>query len=337
MPPIVHALVPVIVLITCGYLAGRLQWVGEQGLKDIAKLAFNLLAPALLFRTLSQVHLSELDLEPVVLYHSLTALWLTVWVAVFGFTHQGCIRALGATYSNAVMIGIPLVSLAYGPAGLVYMLTLVSLHALTILTYATVLFELAAARQARQQHMDGQVHESLAVTVMRAVQSALMHPVSLPAFLGLIFAQTGLALPELIDKPMDWLGRAFSPLALIMVGIQLQHVLSKGLPWGHRKGGDNAPRLDLKPVIQMVALKNLCHPLLILVAASLMGIADMPLTVMLVTACMPVGANVFLFATRYKVGEAEVSLSLSLSVMAALFTVPAMMALQPHLVHWLRP
>lgn len=335
MPPIVHALVPVIVLITCGYLAGRLQWVGEQGLKDIAKLAFNLLAPALLFRTLSQVHLSELDLAPVILYHSLTALWLTVWVAVFGFTHRGCIRALGATYSNAVMIGIPLVSLAYGPAGLVYMLTLVSLHALTILTYATILFELAAAREARQQHIGGQAHESLWVTGIRAAQSALMHPVSLPSFLGLIFAQTGWALPELIDKPMEWLGRAFSPLALIMVGIQLQHVLSKGLPWGRQSG--TAPRLDLKPVIQMVALKNLCHPLLILIAACVMGIGDMPLTVMLVTACMPVGANVFLFATRYKVGEAEVSLSLSLSVMAALFTVPAMMALQPWVVQSLRP
>lgn len=336
MPPIVHALIPVIVLIASGYLAGHWRWVGEQGLKDIAKLAFNLLAPALLFRTLSQVHLSELDLGPVILYHSLTALWLTLWVAVHGFTHRGCIRALGATYSNAVMIGIPLVSLAFGPPGLVYMLTLVSLHALTILTYATVLFELAAAREARRQNAQNQ--DSLWLTVARAAKSALMHPVSLPAFLGLIFAQTGLAIPELIDKPMDWLGRAFSPLALIMVGIQLQHVLSKGLPWGQKATQPGDPNhLDVRAVLGMVVLKNFFHPLLILVAASLMGVGDMPLVVMLVTACMPVGANVFLFATRYRVGEAEVSLSLSLSVLVAMLTVPALMAVQPSVTQWLRP
>jgi predicted permease len=52
---------------------------------------------------------------------------------------------------------------------------------------------------------------------------------------------------------------------------------------------------------------------------------------------MPVGANVFLFATRYRVGEAEVSLSLSLSVLVAMVTVPGLMALQPTVTQWLRP
>jgi len=69
MPAIFHALLPVILIVSCGYLAGKLRWVSDQGLKDISKLVFNLLGSALLFRTLSKVQLAELDLSPVMMYH----------------------------------------------------------------------------------------------------------------------------------------------------------------------------------------------------------------------------------------------------------------------------
>lgn len=312
-------------MIACGYLAGKFRWVSDQGLKDISRLAFNLLAPALLFRTLGKVQLDQLDLSPVMMYHVLTALWFTGWVMVYGLTQHGCMRALGGTYSNAVMIGIPMVSLAYGPQGLIYILTLVSVHALIILSYATLLFEIASAREAGR--MPGGQVLSLRTTVWKAAMAAVVHPVSMPAFLGLMFSLTGLQLPELIDKPLDWLGRAFAPLALIMVGIQLQQVLGKGLPWQAQADGSE-PAIIWREVIQMVALKNVFHPLLILAGGWVLGLPPLPLTVMTVTACMPVGANSYLFANRYKVREAEVSVSLSLSVVFALVSVPSMLALQ---------
>ncbi len=330
MPAIFNALLPVIFMIACGYLAGKLKWVSEQGLKDISKLAFNLLGPALLFRTLSKVQLAELDLSPVMMYHSLTLVWLTFWVMVYGLTQRGCMRALAGTYSNAVMIGIPLVSLAYGPQGLVYILTLVSVHALIILTYATVLFEWAGARDSHKAH--GGERQSMQTTAWKAAKAAVLHPVSLPAFAGLLFAQTGFQLPELIDKPLDWLGRSFSPMALIMAGIQLQQVLGKGLPW--RSTGKDASGANWREVTHMVLLKNLLHPVLILAGGWMLELPVLPFTVMLVTACMPVGVNSFMFATRYQVAEAEVSLSLSLSVVFAMITVPMMLALQQSIMGW---
>jgi predicted permease len=324
MPAIFQALLPVIVLIACGYLTGRLGWVSAQGLQDLNKLLFNVLGPALLFHTLSGVHLEQLDLQPVMMYHTLTLAWLTLWVAVYGLTQRGCMRALAGTYSNAVMIGIPLISLAYGPEGQVYIMTLVSVHALIILTYATVLFEWAGARDSHKAH--GGEQQSMQTTAWKAAKAAVLHPVSLPAFAGLLFAQTGFQLPELIDKPLDWLGKAFAPMALIMAGIQLHQVLGKGLPW--RSSGKDVHRANWREVTHMVVLKNLLHPLLILAGGWVLDLPALPFTVMLVTACMPVGINSFLFATRYQVAEAEVSLSLSLSVVFALVTVPLMLALQ---------
>ena len=165
-----------------------------------------------------------------------------------------------------------------------------------------------------------------------AIKGAVLHPVSLPAMAGLLFAQTGLTLPEVVDKPIEWLGKAFSPIALLMVGLQLQRVLGQGgWPW-QRSAQPQAVPVNWQEVMHMVVLKNLLHPLLILAGGWWLGLPALPMTVMLVTACMPVGANSFLFATRYQVAEAEVSVSLSLSVICAMVTVPLMLALQTGLL-----
>ncbi|MFM7801155.1 MAG: AEC family transporter [Limnohabitans sp.] len=330
MPAIFQALLPVILLITCGYVTGRMRWVSAQGLQDLNKLSFNVLGPALLFHTLSKVHLEQLDLKPVMMYHTLTLAWLTLWVAVYGLTQRGCMRALAGTYSNAVMIGIPLITLAYGPEGQVYIMTLVSVHALIILTFATLLFELAGARANNQaEHLNAP--QSLPATLWKTIKGAVLHPVSLPAFAGLMFAQTGWVLPEAIDKPMGWMGQAYSPLALLLVGIQLFQVLGQGLPWKVASTHPSDTSVRWHEVMQVVALKNLLHPLLILAGGWWLGLPLLPMTVMMVTACMPVGINSYLFATRYKVLEAEVSVSLSLSVICAVVSVPLMLGLQKFL------
>ena len=54
--PVFHALIPVVLLIGVGYLAGRLRWIGGTSVRDLSNVVFLVLAPALLFRTMSGVH-----------------------------------------------------------------------------------------------------------------------------------------------------------------------------------------------------------------------------------------------------------------------------------------
>ena len=51
-------------------------------------------------------------------------------------------RAITASFGNAVQIGIPLAAALYGEAGLALHITFVSLHSLTLLTVLTALVEL---------------------------------------------------------------------------------------------------------------------------------------------------------------------------------------------------
>jgi predicted permease len=45
----------------------------------------------------------------------------------------------------------------------------------------------------------------------------------LPILAGLLFAQTGLVLPEVVDRSLQVLGQALGPMALLLVGVTLAY------------------------------------------------------------------------------------------------------------------
>lgn len=305
--PVVASLTPVFLLIALGYFAGRRDWIRESAVRDLSNLVFLLLIPALLFRTMSGVHVETLDLRPLAAYFPAALLLLIVSIAWRGFNRSSVVMALGGVFSNMVMIGITLVELAYGKAALVTLLTLVSVHALILLTVGSVVLELVVAREARE---GGERAPHVLETAWSAFKGALIHPIPLPIISGLLFAQTGWSLPAVVDKPLQLLGSAFGPLALVLVGVTLARTPLSG---------------HLKPALWITASKNLLLPLLVGVSAWAWGITGLPLTVMVVAAALPMGANVFLFAQRYEVAEGLTTAAMGLSTVLALFTLTIVM------------
>jgi malonate transporter and related proteins len=59
--PVLSALIPVVILIAIGFVSGRRRWIGVTGAKDLSALVFVVLTPPLLFRTMSTVHVEQLD------------------------------------------------------------------------------------------------------------------------------------------------------------------------------------------------------------------------------------------------------------------------------------
>ncbi|MDM0074438.1 AEC family transporter [Variovorax sp. J2P1-59] len=307
---VLSSLLPVVLLIAAGYVAGRRGWVGGKAVRDLSNLIFLLLAPALLFRSMSTVHVEQLSLRPVAAYFIGAGLIFAATLLWRGFNRTAAVLALANTYSNTVMIGIALIGLAYGPEGTIVLLTLISLHSLVLLTSATVILELAVAHE--HASTSGEERRSMLRTVGRALYNAIIHPVPLPIIAGLLFAQTGLQMPEAIDKPIALLGGAFSPVALVMVGITLA-LTPVGAHW--------------RGALVQALVKNVVHPLLVAGIGLALGLRGLPLTVMVVAAALPIGANVFLFSQRYRTAEELVTASVVVSTGLALVTLSAVMAL----------
>jgi predicted permease len=150
------------------------------------------------------------------------------------------------------------------------------------------------------------------LTVLAAVRNGIIHPVPLPIIAGLLFAQTGWLMPVLLDKPLLLLSNAFGPMALVLVGVTLTQV----------RVGE-----QLRGAIGLALIKNLAFPALVALLSWSLGLSGLPLSVMIVAAAMPIGANVFLFSQRYQVAEELVTASVAVSTALALLTVSLVMAL----------
>ncbi|NCO20361.1 MAG: AEC family transporter [Gammaproteobacteria bacterium] len=312
--PVFSALLPVVLLIAIGVIAGFAGFIRAEATKDLSNLVFMVLTPALLFRTMSTVHVEQLNFKPVAMYFVAALLLFGSVLLYKGLSRRAAVLALACTFSNTVMIGIPLIGLAYGQAGLVTLFTLISVHALILLTLATIVLEMVAAREDLAAGIGGQRH--MAVTVLSAIKGGIIHPVPLPIIVGLLFAQTGLVLPEVIDKPLHLLGNAFGPVALLLVGVTLTQV----------QIGDH-----LKSALGISVLKNLALPTLVAALGIALGMSGLHLSVMIVAAALPMGANVFLFAQRYEVAQDLVTASMAVSTVLGLASITLVMTL----VGWL--
>ena len=311
--PVLSSLLPVVFLISMGFVAGRAKLVRQDAVRDLTNLVFLVLAQALLFRTMSSVHLETLDLRPVFQYFVVAGALFFIMLMMYGRDSRASVLALASIFSNTLMIGVPLIGLAYGEPGQVLLFTLISLHALVLLTMATVVLELQMAYEHAAEHGESR---HMLKTVGMAMKNAVLHPVPLPILIGLIYAQTGWGLHPIVDKPLQLLGASFGPVALVLVGITLAQT-----PVGE----------NFKGAMKISVVKTFVHPMLMAAAGYAMGMRGLHLTVMVVAAALPIGANVFLFSQRYQKEEDVVTAAVAVSTALALVSVTLVMALLPML------
>jgi malonate transporter and related proteins len=300
----------IVLPIACGWALRRFGVLSDASIGRITQLAFWLLAPMLLFRHMARVDLHSLQLGPVAMYFLAAALVIAALLWRDGLSRRSGVVALAATYSNNVMIGLPLVGLLFAQQGLVTMLTLLVFHSLVLLTTATLLLEWALARERSAS-------AASSIGLLRIAGSAaiktVLHPVPLPIAAGLAFGATGWVLPPSIDLGMQWGGMAFAPLALGLVGASLRA----------RDTSDAGDADTARSVWQLVALKNMAMPLLVAALCWASGQRGEGAAVMVLAAALPMGANVMLFAYRYNTAQTLVARAITLSSAASIPVVAA--------------
>jgi malonate transporter len=309
--PVVSSLLPVVLLIFIGFIAGRAKLVRPEAVRDLSNLVFLVLTQAMLFRTMSSVHLERLELRPVFQYFAVGAALFFAMLLAYGRDSRASVLALAGIFSNTLMIGVPLIGLAYGQEGLVLLFTLISLHALVLLTLATLVLEL---QMAHEQAAETGEQRHLLRTVWQAVRSAIVHPVPMPIIAGLLYAQTDWGLHPVVDKPLQLLGSAFGPVALVLVGVTLSQTEIGA---------------KLKEALRLSLVKTVVHPLLMAGVGWALGMRGLHLSVMVVVAALPIGANVFLFSQRYRKEEDTVTAAVAVSTAMALVSVTVVMAVLP--------
>lgn len=306
-----YKLLSILVAVALGWIAGRQRWLGRSEAdpaRVLGNAAFYIFVPALLFRTAARIDFVALPWRTLAAFFIPAVLTL---LAVYlqqrrrGAGAVPSVRAISATFGNSVQIGIPMAAALFGEAGLAIHITIVSLHALVLLSVVTTLVELDLARESGRT--------SLRETLLLTLRNTVIHPVVLPVLAGLLFNALGLTLPDAVDEALQLLATAVVPLCLVLIGLSLAYY---GV-------GDH-----LRGAFGVLLVKLLALPALVLVVAHwIFGLAGLPLAVVVMMGAVPVGSNALIFAQRYGTLEAETTGSIVLSTLAFGLTAPLWLAL----------
>ena len=140
-----------------------------------------------------------------------------------------------------------------------------------------------------------------------------LNPILISIVAGALWRQTGMPIPAVFDQILVILGQAAVPVSLFALGMALAMYEVKG---------------EAATVTVICVLKLLVYPALAFyLAINAFGVPPAVASVFLIYTCMPVGANAFLFASRYERAVGPISAALAVSTIVAIATLTVVLAL----------
>jgi malonate transporter and related proteins len=304
---IIEIIAPTFGIVLIGWLAARLRAFDEAATRGLSLFAFNFAIPVMLVRTLAQ---AELPPQPewrlVVGYFSGAGIVFALGALVgrLAFGRRGAepaIFGISASFSNTIILGIPIVLRASGEAAAVPLSLIVAFHSALIFTLTTVVAEIGTGAGARWHAVLGNVARGL-----------VSNPILWGIGLGLGLNLTDVALPSVLDQLAATLGAAALPGALFALGANLSRFrLAR----------------TLRQAAVLTGLKIVLQPALVyLLAAYVVGLGPIPLAVAVTIAALPTGINAYLFAARYEAAIPEATSTILVSTVISAGTVALLLA-----------
>ncbi|MHA1538307.1 MAG: AEC family transporter [Alphaproteobacteria bacterium] len=308
MQAVFDIVLPVFGLILLGYGVARTPLLDEAGIKGLNNFVFYVAIPVLLFRSMSQLSIPvTADLLMPVAYFSAVAIvfsgGLVIARKVFALPlDEAAIMAMGCSYSNLLLLGLPLAFLAFGDDGLLAILLIISFHPLILVTLTTGIIELARGHRER----GGRV-------LLSSLGALLRNPVIVGMAAGLLWGASGLGLPTPVASMADLLKAAASPTALFAVGASLTNFKIRG---------------DMAQSLTITTIKLLVFPGLVWVMCTqVFGVGPLWTAVATLAAAMPTGVNTFLLASAYNTYLARSATVILISTALSVLTVGALIAI----------
>lgn len=268
----------ILVVIAAGAALAHVGVLDRRSQRTLGEIAFFVASPALMVVTISRVELGAAAANLVASSVSLAACFAAyVVVARLRWrpdTGALLIGALSSSYVNAGNLGIAIAAYVVGDLTVVVPTLLVQM--LVVQPAALVVLDRITGRE------EG---------VRSAARRLVTNPLTIAAVAGLVLATTGWRLPAALLSPLEMLAGAAIPLMLMSYGAALR--LSP--PIG--RAGHNGE------VVVATVLKMAVMPVVAWAVGVGLGLDDRVLLGVVITAALPTAQNIFLHATRYRVGE----------------------------------
>lgn len=308
MQAVFDVALPVFALILSGYAAGRLRLLGPASSEALNLFVYWFALPALLFMAMFKAPSAAL-LDRTFLFYFLVPTIPVLAILLAGNRlwqrlppGDVTAQAVTAVYGNVGYMGVPLVAMLYGPAGVP------SAIAAMILSGA-VMFGIGVAAM----ELSAQASKGVVGAVWGAGKVLVRNPTLMAPLAGALLAGFGLPLPTMLRNYGDLMAQAASPCALFALGLFLN---------GQSLAGDRAP------ITWLVILKLGILPGATAVLIALSDAWDaMPAQIALLLNCLPTGAGAFVLARLYDRQVAPTSGAILVSTVLSILPVAGLVAL----------
>lgn len=302
MNALLDVILPVFLILGAGYFAAWRKIVDEAAIDGVMKFAQNFAVPALLFRSMSKLDLAQ-SFDPALLLSfyigALTAGALGYAGARLLFARppaDALAIAFVASFSNTLLLGLPITERAYGAEALAGNYAIISVHSPLLYAIGISLMEMVRSK--------GEGLAKLALT-RRVLKSILSQPLVIGILSGFAVNLSGLPLPGVVVSAVDMMVKAAIPAALFGLG----GVLLRYRPEG-----------DMKTIAFVSTLTLIVHPLITYGLGHAFGLTIDQMRSAVITAAMAPGVNAFLYANMYGVAKRVAASTVLLATAATILT-----------------
>lgn len=289
---------PIFSIALIGYALTYAGVFSESDLAGLNKYVFNIAIPILLFNAMSNIELPEqIEWEFVGAYFGV-ALFVffignLIGRQVWGYQRKGqAIVGLGSSYSNMVLIGLPVISTGLGDEALLPMLLLISFHSAVMFSAVTLVAESEASESELRQ------------AILKPFIKILRNPIIIGLIVGILFNRLGWSLPFALSETVRIIRGSTLPAALFVMGASLVKYQISG---------------EVGKAAVLIFLKMLCQPLLVwLLLTFVFEVNPLARTVAIIAASLPIGVNAAVFANQYERAVAPVSAGVLLSTLVSM-------------------
>jgi malonate transporter and related proteins len=294
---------PLAILCFVGFVSAKLQIIKKPFIDQLSKLCFSWFIPLFLFYSIATS-----DLSAALSFGWFATFYLSVifvfLVAYFGFYYyfksnyslakatvkpkvEPATYALGGTYSNTVLIAIPMLIGLLGDEVAGQAFVIIGLH-------SALLFTLTEALIQKQG--------------LKSLWLSLKNPLVFGITLGLVVNSLQISLPTIITNPLFWISQFAIPMALLSLGATMNYLPIKG---------------SRTQALFLTIIKLLILPAITFMLGKYVFNVDATgLLILVLLTASPTGVNAFIIAYRHNSGTSVTATTVVLSTLASFITMP---------------
>ncbi|MFT5519592.1 MAG: putative permease [Enterobacterales bacterium] len=292
-----------VVIIFClilGVITRRRKWLGIESIVPLNNFIIRFALPAVILISIPNLEIDITVLLPILTPWCLLLFNIFVIITISNYFKwsrevKGALLMV-ATLGNTSYLGFPLVNAFWGAEAMPFAVVYDQIGNFFLLAiYGAIVLSVYGSEKTNAQN------------IIKSI-------VSFPPFIALVlaFVIRGMTLPLVIEQSLLYLGMTMMPVAMFIVGIQLQF---------------KVPKQYIKPLILGITLKMLIAPILVIVVLIQLDKVDLMAKVSVFESAVPPMVTAGIMAINARLAPPLVTAMIAYGTIAAFVTLPLLYAL----------